>query len=154
MSSNDPGARVVRLETEEPEEGVASGDEVTRAVDVPQPSAEEPRWRRRLFRLPRISVSRVGLGVWLGLLIAAGGFGLIAFTWGKVAGLVDVYAQLPYFVSGGLVGLGLILVGLTVVNLTVKRKDALDRQRQLEELRDAMVSLRSAIESAEEDGES
>ena len=69
----------------------------------------------------------------------------------SVAGLVDVSAQLPYFVSGGLVGLGLILVGLVVINLTVKHKEALDRKRQLEELRDALVNLRSSIESADRD---
>src|SRR5205807_3768393 len=106
MSSNDPGANVVRLESTEPEEPVGTSDDVTEAIDVPEPSAAEPRQRRRLLRLPRIGVSRIGLGVWLGLLLAALGFGLIAFTWGTVAGLVDVSAQLPYFVSGGLVGLG------------------------------------------------
>jgi hypothetical protein len=90
--------------------------------------------------------------VWLGLLVAAAGFGLIAFTWGKTAALVNVAEQIPYLVSGGLSGLGLILLGLLVVNLSVKRREARDRARQLEELRDALVQLRTAI-GGEPEGE-
>jgi hypothetical protein len=93
---------------------------------------------------------RTGVGVWVGLVLAAGGFGLIAWTWGKVAALVEVHLQIPYVVSGGLVGLGLILVGLLSINLSVKGREALERQRQLEEIREAIVILRAAILESEE----
>jgi hypothetical protein len=93
---------------------------------------------------------RTGIGVWAGLVLAAVGFGLIAWTWGKVAGLVEVHLQIPYLVSGGLVGLGLILVGLLAINLSVKGREALERQRQLEEIREAIVILRAAILESEE----
>ena len=95
--------------------------------------------------------ARAGVGVWVGLGLGAIGFGLIAWTWGKVAGLVDVYLQLPYFVSGGLGGLGLILVGLLTINLSVKRREALDRQRQLDELREAVLLLREEVAQLPED---
>lgn len=95
--------------------------------------------------------SRTGTGVWVGLVLAAAGFGLIAWTWGKVASLVDVHLQIPYVVSGGLVGLGLILVGLLAINLSVKGREALERQRQLEEIREAIVILRAAIVESEEE---
>jgi hypothetical protein len=103
-------------------------------------------------RLRRITRPRgLGVGVWIGLLVTAGGFGLLAFTWSRVAGLVNVAQQIPYLVSGGMVGVGLILVGLLVVNLSVKRREALDRARQLEELRDALARLRAAVEGESED---
>ena len=94
----------------------------------------------------RSRVRGAGLGVWIGLLVAAAGFGLIALTWGKTASLVDVAAQVPYLVSGGLTGLGLILVGVLLVNLAVKRRDARERERQQQELREALERLRAAIE--------
>ena len=107
-----------------------------------------PRARRRLLR--RLFAG-AGTGVWFGLLLTAGGFGLIAYTWARTAALLDVAQQVPYLVSGGLVGLGLILVGLLVVNLSAKRREALDRRRQLEEVRDALVNLRASIEGDERD---
>ena len=112
--------------------------------EAPQPTA---RTRPLLHRL---RLARQGLGVWIGLLVTVAGFGAIAYTWGKVAALTDVAAQLPYVVSGGLAGIGLILVGLVLINLTVKRREADDRERQLEELRQALVRLRGAIEGTPE----
>lgn len=115
---------------------------------APEPAKAEPKARRRSGGRRRLRL--VGAGVWIGLLVTAGGFGLIAFTWGKTAGLVNVAEQIPYLVSGGLSGLGLILLGLLVVNLSVKRREALDRARQLEDVRDALVQLREAIEGEPE----
>ncbi|HWC14232.1 MAG TPA: hypothetical protein VG929_06525, partial [Actinomycetota bacterium] len=71
---------------------------------------------------------------------------LIVFTWSKVAALVDVALQLPYVVSGGLAGIGLILLGLLVTNVSIRRREALERSRQLDEVREALVRLRNAIE--------
>lgn len=114
---------------------------------APTPS----RRRQRFAKLWQLL--RTGVGVWAGLFIAAAGFGLIAFTWSKVAALVNVALQLPYLMSGGLTGLGLIMLGLLVVNLALKRKEALDRHRQLEEVREALVRLRESIEGPSEEGE-
>ena len=112
-----------------------------------EPTTKSPR-RKRFLRLRQFW--RVGAGVWLGLLLTAGGFGLLAYTWSQTAALVDVALQVPFLVSGGLVGLGLILVGLLVINLAAKKRDALDRQRQLDEVREALVRLRAAIEGDDE----
>lgn len=107
---------------------------------APSPKIKRRRWAR-LWQIWRTSA-----GVWLGLFIAAAGFGLIAYTWSKVAALVNVALQMPYLMSGGLPGIGLIMLGLLVVNLALKRREALDRHRQLEEVREALVRLRQAIE--------
>jgi hypothetical protein len=66
---------------------------------------------------------------------------------------VNVALQLPYMLSGGFVGLGLVMLGLLVVNLAIKRKEAFDRHRQLEEVREALVRLREAIEGPAEEEE-
>ena len=74
-----------------------------------------------------------------GIVIVAAGFGVIMFSWGKVAALTAVPLQLPYLLSGGLVGLGLILSGLTLVNINAKRQDAAARERQLGQVREVMA---------------
>lgn len=109
---------------------------------TPNPEPNRPARRGRRWR--------VGTGVWIGLLLTAGGFGLIAFTWGKTAALINVAEQIPYLVSGGLSGLGLILLGLLIVNLSAKRREAAERARQLEEVRDAIVQLRTTLEGEPE----
>ena len=115
------------------------------------PAATPARRPKRFARF--WAVWRTGVGVWAGLFIAAAGFGLIAFTWSKVAALVNVALQIPYLMSGGLTGLGLIMLGLLVVNLALKRREALDRHRQLEEVREALVRLRRSIEGEPEEDE-
>ena len=125
--------------------------ETVSAVDPPpstEGAASVPR-RKRFARLRQFV--RVGAGVWVGLILVAAGFGLIAYTWGETAALLDVALQIPYLVSGGLTAIGLILVGLLVVNVAVKRREALERQRQLEEVREALVRLRVAIEGESEE---
>jgi hypothetical protein len=108
-----------------------------------QPS-EAPRSRGSLAWL-----RQAGIGVWVGLFITLIGFGLIAFAWGKTAGLVDVAFQIPYLVSAGLTGLGLILVGLLVVSLSARHREAADRERQIEELIETMIRIRKSIEGSE-----
>jgi hypothetical protein len=147
MSVGDPRIGMVPLKSEEAER--TDQDETSDVIDVSHDAPPEPtRTSRR--RLLGLQFGRAGTGVWVGLAITALGFGLLAFTWGKVAALIDVDQQIPYLVSGGMVGLGLILVGLLVINLSVKRREALDRQRQLEELREALVGLRASIEGEDE----
>ena len=99
--------------------------------------------RSRLPALPPTSP----IPTYVGIGIAAVGFVLIAFAWGKVAGIADnVALQLPYLVSGGLTGLGLVMVGLTIVNVAAKRRDALLRQQQTELLADALNELRATLD--------
>src|SRR4051794_7970264 len=64
------------------------------------PAAEEGR-SSRLPSVSPLSPSPTYVGVAVVLI----GFVLLAITWGQVAGETVVAAQLPYFVSGGLVGL-------------------------------------------------
>jgi hypothetical protein len=118
---------------------------------APTEASSAPAKARRFAAGRVMRFLRVGAGVWVGLFLVAAGFGLIAYTWGEVAGLLDVSLQLPYLVSGGLTGIGLILLGLLVTNLAVKRREALERSRQMDEIREALVRLRTAIEDEPEE---
>jgi len=139
------------VQVQDQDEGAPDAAETQEIRAVQEPTDGPAPKRRRNFI--RRTVARASFGVWFGLVLAAAGFGVIAFTWSKVAALTDVAQQMPYIVSGGLAGLGLILVGLMVVNLTVKRREAADRSRQLEEVRDALIGLRASIEGADVEDE-
>ena len=82
---------------------------------------------------------------YVGIAVVAAGFGVIMFTWGEVAGLTDVWLQMPYVLSGGLIGLGLILTGLTLVNINAKRQDAAARERQLGQVREVLGEVKALL---------
>jgi len=72
--------------------------------------------------------------IYAGVALVMIGFGLIAYAWGRVAGLESVALQLPYVASAAIPGLGLVVIGVTVVAVQAKRQDAAARLRQLAEL--------------------
>jgi hypothetical protein len=82
---------------------------------------------------------------YIGVGIAVIGFVLILVAWGQVAGETQVYLQVPYLVSAGLSGLGLVMVGLTVVNVAAKQRDALDRDRQMDQMVSILGELKAAV---------
>lgn len=93
-----------------------------------RPAAPAPR-RTRAWLAPQ-SVAPIYLGITLTII----GFGLLAYTWSRVAGTAIVALQLPYVASGGFGGLGLVVIGILAINLGAKRRDAWQRDRRLEEL--------------------
>lgn len=86
--------------------------------------------------------------LYVGLAVTAAGFALIAWTWGQVAPLESVALQLPYFVSGGLTGLGLIIVGAVILNVHAKRREAAQRERQTQQLLEILRQLSPAVGDA------
>lgn len=91
------------------------------------------------MRPVRPTMTLVGIGV------AAAGFVLILFAWGKVAALTAVPLQLPYLISGGLTGLGLVMLGVTLVNVQAKREDAAYRDRQMAQLAEALAEITTLL---------
>ena len=83
---------------------------------------------------------------YVGVAIVLIGFGLIGYGWSQVAGLVDVWRQMPYLVSAGLPGLGLILTGLVFINVSARRQDGAARARQMATLTEAMRDLQRALD--------
>jgi hypothetical protein len=82
---------------------------------------------------------------YLGVLVTVAGFVLIAVAWGAVAGLTDVWRQMPYLLSAGLPGLGLVMTGLVLVNIASRRRDAAERARQMELLTEALRDLKREL---------
>jgi hypothetical protein len=80
-----------------------------------------------------------------GIATAASGFGLIAYTWSRVAPLELVALQLPWIVSAGFTGLGLIMVGATIVNVQAKRYEGAQRERQLRRLEHVMDQIAAEV---------
>ena len=81
----------------------------------------------------------------VGVAIAAIGFALLGIAWVKVAGLTQVWQQMPYLLSAGLPGLGLVMTGLVVVNVSARRQDAAARARQTEALAEASRDLQRSL---------
>jgi hypothetical protein len=100
--------------------------------------------RRRRFRF--------GASVWVyaGVLAAAAGFGLIAYSWSKVAGELNVGLQLPYLISAGLVGLGVVIVGVALAHFAALHRDSLDRTRQMEQVSGLLKSIVDELEAEDE----
>ncbi len=83
---------------------------------------------------------------YIGIAVAAVGFVLVMVAWGQAAGETNVALQIPYLISGGMVGLGLVMVGVTIVNVAAKRRDALLREQQTQLLASALRELSSALD--------
>jgi hypothetical protein len=69
-----------------------------------------------------------------GLALVVAGFIALFLAWNGAAGKDFVEGQLPYLMSGGLVGIGLIGTGLTVVNIQARRADQAELINRLEEI--------------------
>lgn len=109
-------------------------------------SASAPEKRKPVkVAAARLFANGVSTVVWLGILLIAAAFGVLAFTWGRVAGTVNVGLQLPYLVSGGISALAMIVVGATLINAAVKRQDATSRERQITELKTVLEDIRSSV---------
>jgi hypothetical protein len=84
---------------------------------------------------------------YIGIVLVAAGFVLLAVAWGGVAGQSNVALQIPYMVSGGMGGLALIMVGLALVSIATRRRDAAMREQQIQLLAAALKALRESDDS-------
>ena len=80
-----------------------------------------------------------GLAVAVGLAVI--GFALIGFTWWKVSDLTNIAQQLPYFVSGGLTGIGLVVLSAATLVVVTRSGDDRRREEQAQALVDALRAL-------------
>ncbi len=83
---------------------------------------------------------------YFGVAVALIGFVLMAVGWARVAGLVDVWRQMPYLLSAGLPGLGLVMTGLVIINVSARRQDAAARARQTAMLAEALRDLQRSLD--------
>jgi len=76
-----------------------------------------------------------------GLALAAIGLAVIGFAWNAVASQTTLLGQVPYVVSGGLVGLALVILGAAVLVVNSAREDRTMLEQKLEQLTDAVHAL-------------
>lgn len=74
----------------------------------------------------------------VGVLLCVAGFIAMFLAWNGAAGKDFVQGQLPYVISGGLVGIALVGCGLTVINVQARRADQAELLNRLE----AMIEQR------------
>lgn len=114
------------------------------------PAGAAPAPESAPTQVPRLSAPRPRLkleasaGVWVGLVVAALGFGAIFYSWVKVAGMLEVGRQMPYVVSGAMTGLGLVVVGIAVIDMAVRRQDRGERRQQMALLQTLLEELRQS----------
>jgi hypothetical protein len=70
----------------------------------------------------------------VGVLLVVMGFIAMFLAWNGAAGKDFVQGQIPYLISGGLVGLALVGSGLTVINVQARRADQTELLHRLEAL--------------------
>ena len=70
---------------------------------------------------------------------------LITIGWDKAASWDCVQCQFPYLLSASIPGIALTIVGLTVLVLAMVRKDAEEREAQLERLTASINQLATLV---------
>ncbi len=77
----------------------------------------------------------------VGVLLVVAGFIAMFLAWNGAAGKDFVQGQLPYVLSGGVVGLALVGCGLTVINVQARRADQAELLNRLETMMEARDAL-------------
>ncbi len=70
----------------------------------------------------------------VGVALVVAGFVALFLAWNGAADKDYVEGQLPYLISGGLVGVSLVGAGLTVINVQARRADQVELLHRLEQL--------------------
>ena len=95
--------------------------------------------KKRRFSLPKLRTAAFGGG--FGLLVIAIGLLVIGLGWngmagggGEVNGVPNLNAQLPWLVSGGILGLALVVFGAAMIVVHNARTDRARLEAKLDEL--------------------
>jgi uncharacterized membrane protein HdeD (DUF308 family) len=81
-----------------------------------------------MMRNPPERVDQVAVSMWVAAGLVLAGFVAFALGWRGAAATLDVPVQVPYIVSGGLVGLALIVAGVVLVLVQLGRREAADER--------------------------
>ena len=75
-----------------------------------------------------------------GILLAAIGLVVIGVGWNGAAGQLTLLGQIPYILSGGLIGLALVILGAAMLVVQGAREDRARLEAKLDQLTDAMLA--------------
>jgi hypothetical protein len=116
------------------------------------------RSKRRRLSLPDKPRPSFRPGAWgggIGLLVVAAGLVVIGIGWngaagagGQIGGVTDLRAQLPWLLSGGLLGVALVIFGAALVIVHNARVDRSRLEVKLDELVDAVARGTSGAAAA------
>ncbi|MDQ1711353.1 MAG: hypothetical protein QOE45_803 [Frankiaceae bacterium] len=90
---------------------------------------------------PNVNRLSRGLGRFGGRLasvVMLGGLVAIGIGWNGAAGVLDIRAQFPYLLSGGLIGLSLVVIGASLMLVQAHREDRARLEAKLDELIEAV----------------
>jgi hypothetical protein len=100
--------------------------------------------KRRRINVPTVRAGAFGGG--LGLLVVAVGLLVIGIGWngaagagGEVNGVPNLSAQLPWLLSGGILGLGLVVFGAALVIVHNQRVDRARLESKFDEVLEALT---------------
>jgi hypothetical protein len=80
-----------------------------------------------------------------GLGLVAVGLVVIGVAYNAVASQTTLLGQVPYIVSGGLVGLSLVVLGAAVLVVNSAREDRTMLEQKLDQLTDAVLALGGGV---------
>lgn len=92
-----------------------------------------PRWKALLTP---------AIGIWTSLAVVAVGIVSIFYSWGEVAGTLEVANQIPPLILAGFSGLALIAVGIAAVNISARFQDRPERMQQVSQVARSVGELR------------
>jgi hypothetical protein len=84
----------------------------------------------------------------VGLLLVAIGMAVIGIAYNSVASQTSLLAQMPYLVSGGLIGISLVILGAAVLVVNSAREDRALLESKLDDLTDALLSATGGTRTA------
>lgn len=93
------------------------------------------------------------LGGKAGLALAAVGLLAIAFGWNGAAGQFSTTAQLPYILSGGLVGIAFVILGAAMLIVQSNREDRALLEGKLDLLAEAFLEGQGRAPKADAPGD-
>ena len=80
-----------------------------------------------------------------GVILLVVGASAITLGWDGAAGEDCIQCQFPYLLSATMPGIALIIIGVTVLVLAMVRRDAVEREQQLEKLTGSIAELASIV---------
>jgi hypothetical protein len=95
-------------------------------------------------------VRRNPTATYVGIGLCVVGFALIAIAWNGAAELDFIQGQFPFFISGGLTGMGLIIVGVTIMVIETMRRDAEMRAIEIGRLTASLAVLNGELSPPDE----
>ena len=93
------------------------------------------------------------LGGKAGLALAAIGLIAIAFGWNGAAGQTSTLAQMPYILSGGLVGIAFVILGAAMLVVQSNREDRALLETKLDLLAEAFLKGQGRTTKADAPGD-